>query len=81
MTREEFVMWMEAHDCEPEPIGGLNVTGNAIYYVNKRNRNNYIIFTTPINDRQIPDKTIRQMCLRLLIPFPDCVVENEEIKK
>lgn len=65
MTREEFVMWMEAHDCEPEPFEGINITGWGVLYVNRKN-GRYIVMATPINDRTLPDKTIRQYCDKLL---------------
>lgn len=77
MTREDFRDWMEAYDCLPDPIHGLNIRGNAVRFVN-RNNNRYTYVSTPINDFEMPDNLVRHCCTQLLIPFPDCVAIIEE---
>lgn len=75
MTREEFVMWMDAHDCYPEPFEPINGSYSyGIYYVNRNDNNRWIVMVTPINDRTLPDRDIRDFCDKLLIPYPDSVV-------
>jgi len=81
MTREQYVMWMEAHDCDPEPFEGINITSRGICYVNRHNTEYYTIIMTPINDREMPDRVIRDCCDQLKIPYPDCVVIKTKEKK
>lgn len=72
MTREDFVDWMIAYNCEPSLVEGINVRGNAVRFINKSN-NRYTYISTPINDFEMPDNLVRRACDNLLIPYPDCV--------
>lgn len=77
MTREEFVEWLQAYGCTPEPIEGINVTGWSVKYHNpKTGRYQYV--HTPIDDTEMPDYVICHACQNLGIPTPDCVSHEEK---
>ena len=72
MTREEVWDWLIAHNCHPEKIEGVNVTGNSIRVVNRDKPSRYAYFKLPINDKIMPCNYVRKLCVDdLWIPCPD----------
>ena len=76
MTREDFRDWLHVWNCDPQPIEGVNVTGWSIRFVNRTN-GRYAYLKTPLDDTEMPDNVVRQICDQLLVPYPDCVIEND----
>lgn len=71
MTREDVWDWLSAHDCVPEIIDGINVTGRSIRVINKKN-SRYAYFKLPIDGTEMPSIYVRKLCEQdLWIPCPD----------
>lgn len=80
MTREDPVDWLKANDCEQVPLEGINISGRAIKFINRKTKKHTYI-DTPIDDRQIPEYIVAHVCEQLLIHSPDCVAEQKPIVK
>ena len=68
MTGQEFMQWMEDHDCyRGEIIEGF--VGFAVIY-RRRNTSLFTYFSGPFDDRHVPGRDIRDACDALGIDRP-----------
>lgn len=73
MTKQHFVPWLEAHDCELSPFQAINSTSPKLIIKNKKNGRDAFL-QLPIDERPMKDATICMICLLLLMPVPDGIV-------
>lgn len=70
MTSKEFYEYAQKNDCEVTPIEGLNITGPALRFKNKKNSKLYAHLSLPLNDKELPNGVIQRLCINLGIQLP-----------
>jgi len=78
MTRSDLYDWLKLHKCEIEPLPEINNTANSIRFVNPKTKGKAYL-QSPINNKQVKDYTVCQICTLLGIEIPDCAKGHIEL--
>lgn len=71
MTRIEFRDYLNSNNCAIVPVDGINNSGRSVHVYNKDFLlNTLIIRMLPINDWEMTDIEIRDVCDLVAIPPP-----------